>query len=1481
MKFSKTKALIRTNVKLTSNVKITVTSNDHIYLNSIESTQSVLSDFKYKNVKVSPNSRYAYDLSSFWNNGISNSDYIYKIKENDFNSLKNNFNDQYDTTYNAGCTLNLNSYYSEEFSYFAPLWVEDKIPDRFIILEVDEDKIKTPKDIITYGRIVANFDLTNKSNIGKYLSNHIDDTSFPDNSVFVDYNEDDYTEYRGVSIKQGGFVRAKELSKKRYITDTPLTYFEHEVVSGFERNNVVCANLLNLEFKFDTDSNSGIKRYVGFYVDDVDDKEVFVKSHKPNGKKFNYYTTTNPIYNLDYYKANDFLNYVKWDGNVAVNRMDLVQSSNEFVLQNITLPKKNTTPLFDTFHSYPVHNRGIQYVEIKFKKNAIDNNYIAVGSKDEDYIISATDTLPEGTANELYFSTQGSNLDCCIAFSKAVKNIGDKKLRTFINEDSVIVYVHSPVYEKKYSRLSHNLKIYDTHIQFPNGLNFVTPYKDLSRCVSVKMQYFPIVSHYKDNICVYDENGDRIGIKNLHKYFEYPTYSLSGEITGYKQIDDFFVIEFERPVTYITDINLYVDKVYTVGRFSFYDVEDLDLNLFGTDYGVNSWNEFYEKHFYTPTKSTVIDAINKKLKKIGITKKLKLNYIHAFDKLKEWYDGNLYTNHRTDFYNYANLLKTELQEHLYDLCGYIIDIPIIVNKEENKLIIDYKKLNSILSDDKQGVVEKTIRSEYDRLNENYTKEYSIVSRINPYIVKWVKDHDNVKGLPYRLNTNLAFGQTNFTPSFFEKNPTPEKYTHEWYYLGEYPGKSGLPLNGPLQESEINERYINSFFETNFDIDRYLSNETDYFTEYFTVEKVPYTRNNEIKYAHINPVERFSWFRTTNDFEFSETFFRGVKLYTKSLKSRSKINRNLSNLEYVYNNNFKDYKFSVILQPTYLEYEISHTDENEIKTIEIKNDGYKGENITYTVYKNEKYKNILLYITVKLPYISNYSDSKMVLDYNMLYNSKSLVIRNKKTNKYEYIPTPISGAIDLSSPIYDRTYKGITNILGTSTQLLSDIIPDSDGNYTDKILMVQIRPGHRADRIRYVIDKINTITDNNEITIDSIDQRHPPIVLSSEFYKRMVLFKDKGGENYLKRLFEKLSFAHIYEMFSQGLPEMQYVTIKESGELINEDTDFVLELEPPSYIDKNNNLQSVEDSNKPNSLVLSNDIIGYSFKKKDDATITPMMRYKGGYKPKFTSVLQFSDMGLKEKDKNMQLQFSFGEEFGKVKDYFYNRVSKQITKNVLTVNTKDYDPRYPLVNEVTIAKKDINWFDSRWSDEFHIETFNKNIQLPISGSYSVQDKPYVFASAYETTYDEIEFDDVTDFCTIKKNEKETQIYIDIDAMFVAHFLDSVKADIKKINDLQHIPFEDEDVYVKKYIESNIQPRFFLNELVFYVKSSTTKEDIPEIAVPVPGYEVRKDIQIKPDYTTRFNRTVINKLRLTNNFEYFAIKVKLSKHKTKEI
>lgn len=289
-----TKQLLRTNPKLTGNIKITIDSNQDIWLNSIDANIE-LSSNRFKRFKVSKDGSYAYDIRKLLDNGRLDAKTLYTLDRKDDSSVKTNISEQYNTFYWSGCEYFPSLVYNEEFSYFAPLWIDKKLPDYFVIFSSDSiisDNLKSDienfKDIVvSNSRIVKVFSLKENTNIGTYIRSIINSNVYNSSPIKVNFDNLKSITYRGVDFQNGIYTEKNELVDDFITEDNPILYFEEKIIEGFEKNNLICYNLLNLEFLFD-DKDSyefDIKRYFGFYVNENElsqftiDEEAFSQNY--------------------------------------------------------------------------------------------------------------------------------------------------------------------------------------------------------------------------------------------------------------------------------------------------------------------------------------------------------------------------------------------------------------------------------------------------------------------------------------------------------------------------------------------------------------------------------------------------------------------------------------------------------------------------------------------------------------------------------------------------------------------------------------------------------------------------------------------------------------------------------------------------------------------------------------------------------------------------------------------------------------------------------------------------------------------------------------------------------------------------------------------------------------------------------------------------------------------------------------------------
>lgn len=310
--------LVRTNPKLTGNVKLTVDGNDKMWLNSIE-VNDELSKSIYKKFSVDPTFSLAANVYNFFNSGLTPSEVVFELTEN-FDSTKtsSDFKDQYDfSKYFSGARYLASRQYEEKLSYFAPIFLKKDIPEFFVIFKIEDplnhpidemkdlypyDKEEYLKDLFKKSSIIKTFDLRETTTIGSFIRNYVNDPNFPKAPLNVAYGENSLTEWNGILYDSGVLGSRGELLYDFYVKSNPLKYFEEFITLGFERNNVIFPNILNLEFVFDDDSSDiyDFNRYLGVYINSIELSKMDVDLDRIYNERKNWENT--PSFKRRYYE---------------------------------------------------------------------------------------------------------------------------------------------------------------------------------------------------------------------------------------------------------------------------------------------------------------------------------------------------------------------------------------------------------------------------------------------------------------------------------------------------------------------------------------------------------------------------------------------------------------------------------------------------------------------------------------------------------------------------------------------------------------------------------------------------------------------------------------------------------------------------------------------------------------------------------------------------------------------------------------------------------------------------------------------------------------------------------------------------------------------------------------------------------------------------------------------------------------------------
>jgi hypothetical protein len=285
--------LIRTNPRLTTNIKLVVDSNYNLYFESFNSSKE-LSNQQYKHYLLNKEAEIENEIPKFYAKLPKNIAFTPKSQD-DADVMYNEYVQQFDNTYFSGANEVDDQWYKEEFEYFAPLHIKKgQIPKKFIILRVDEpsiyklvgddyvigelDRTNFRSEIINKWKCVSVFDLSNNTNVGKFFDRNINDnTRFPDFSFFFDTKPYNYSKWGGLEYETGVYKISELFLDDKIFYENGHFNLEEFITKGFEDNGLLYPYIFNIKFLFDDSPATptefkkwSMNRYYGFYAEDFE-----------------------------------------------------------------------------------------------------------------------------------------------------------------------------------------------------------------------------------------------------------------------------------------------------------------------------------------------------------------------------------------------------------------------------------------------------------------------------------------------------------------------------------------------------------------------------------------------------------------------------------------------------------------------------------------------------------------------------------------------------------------------------------------------------------------------------------------------------------------------------------------------------------------------------------------------------------------------------------------------------------------------------------------------------------------------------------------------------------------------------------------------------------------------------------------------------------------------------------------------------------
>ena len=827
--------VLRTNPKLTTNVKLVVNSMGSLYMDSMEAN-SALSNTSFKKVPINPNGAYSLDISKFYNELPINLRYEILRTDSDL-SVFANYDKQYETQYQYGASFNSTKLYDEQYRFFAPIWLDKKVPSKFVIYRVDgvdyENSFENSLDgqnkrlmsLLNKATIIKTFDLGETSKIGQYIRNHVNSPNFPIAPIAQNFELSQYTTYFGIDVVKGGFTEKREYTNSDLIIDKIEIFNNKILTEGFERNELAMANLINLEFLFDDSSatNYKIYRYFGLYVDDVEEGYFEVNDVVNNDATENLVIKNNSIVtnydlpsnltHLDLFINQSDLQYpsLNWIKSTNGNYFHIKNGINFDNSKNLPI-SLNGTSIEEFTNNSKIGTLRLEILSkeakdfIKFNINEIphhgDKFYLTAVSELKTYNYSLTpftymadSTLPAGKFEDQRYSLQGNLKNILNAIASCITN-SDNPFVAIVVNDSIVIEDYAQGYKRNsvsfgisVNNISANFIQIVSGFQSDLGLNnTILPVGSLTNFANWSKW---TMSGGKDiNRFIYLEK-QQLGKLEVGHFIQDPVFNTKSEVL--EILEDAFDSDFYRiclskkiiNLNKYSSLNYYEKPITRFGKFSAYALKDFDFDFYDT-----SHSEYKELKL-----DDLIIASN------------------AAQTHYKYY--NLACSPSADPTDINNSNFNLLHDDYYPGLSYVSETD-IVNRLDG--INNNFALNANLK-----IKDFKIYTEYDRLHENELKETATLSRIVPYVNKFnLKDSFNARMNPYMLTHSEAFGRDNMSPNIdsgLQRNPID--YNMEHFHINQIPTefKSENYLNelrSYVDYLSLGELTLNNLKRTDFD-----------------------------------------------------------------------------------------------------------------------------------------------------------------------------------------------------------------------------------------------------------------------------------------------------------------------------------------------------------------------------------------------------------------------------------------------------------------------------------------------------------------------------------------------------------------------------------------------------------------------------------------------------------------------------------------
>ena len=1274
------KPLLRTNPKLTTNVKIVANEADQIFLESIDATKE-LAAVEYKKFEINKTGSYAQDLQQFFAKTKTPTEIIYATKReaSDFSVLES-YQQQIEETYQYGATANYSKLYDEDFRMFAPLWVDLNIPKMFVIFKVKNpvdtkgmsdlasDKFRSMQVMLANAEIVKTFDLTRNSAIGNYIRNHVQDPAFPKSPLTFSFEKNEKSSFNGIDLDKGGFTSKAEYMYEDFVKqDKPLIDANDFITDGFKRNRLAVANILNIEFLFNdvTSTDYSVNRYFGLYVDAIDSGTGLI-SFANNGRL----------------KLKDLNSLV-----------------------DPTIPY-SAIPSSKMLTNTPT----LAYAKLRENYFKIENNKFYDESKGNLLVVDGLNKIPSLLGTD----KKGTSVDLVrtdeIGYDYVKATIVDTPV---INDSIALVNVKEEAYRIKFIKHVANTQVIieDTHghtITFNTGSSitaaldnfetaFAAPLLSFGAHFDLKREADAIVITEKKasltnlNVQVQTANGNVIKITKIYSYSDVIKNKFLAAGPGVLPKGTFNGNKFSSDGTFSDIAIALTAAINAVGEFKATNYQDsvyIEANVGG--YRLMQHALLINKS----NNSQFIDAEN-----IDVQNELEL----ADNVILDWY---------CHFLKGGNSLQKSVLVTPETVAQLAIGdfLPTAYAGKYNKIvdIVDYvKDLRSGLK--KLVMLEKSVAptgetplyeeapitmglfSAYDIYDMNFDfydtsnsdlKElkHETVANINyePYNTPQGLTQNQIFSTNYALSPEEYF--SNLQPLLKEDNvkeQEAEKIYTEYDRLKEnYTAANSVRsritpnINKWVLKDSMTVReqpyYLNAneaFGRTNFAPDLSIENRDrlSFTHEWFYMDRLPlYFRydmvNDAFSYVDfINNLDATTPFEITKDLFKSidhdyfdmymlvdglevasdssdltstdtgsfdiTTFMKTVRQKKYSLVDNG---NDLSFANTVFKGIkvfFKKRKEFVKVNPSEF---VKDTEFNgyRFSTLVKVNMGANSNSIEYDVIQNKKFNFVIFYITLNLADVWSHD----YINRKLLYELNHNIVQTQSGDSI-YSDINMDGALELNNVDFNGaspySVKASSHANGTTPKFNSQLSIGQNKTYGRILIDLGLQSG-----AIYAVQVVSILSDS-EITVKGlpVNVNDPNDFLQTQYLTLAQLVNatytyEDGGVDAHSKLLADLSAGKVARMLNSNDPAIKYTTVNVDGSTSG--NQFVINFDSGKEIIKTANLIAVEDENKPKSYKLVKGVIGYSI--TNGPTYYPfLIRHSGNYTVDLRPVVTFTDL----------------------------------------------------------------------------------------------------------------------------------------------------------------------------------------------------------------------------------------------------------------